>query len=161
MDLSKLERYVALKVKVDFNTGARAGGINPRDVGLICLGWQNFEKGEEIRLIVDDRDVEQYRNVEGIEVIEGIDAIDKAIESVVPEEQRESYDVLIPEVVTASLTALHLDEKHSLDLSKIREEELDTDPVKARNKLLKLLKEQGVKRIVKRKRVRKLSEVVR
>ena len=66
-----LKRYVALKIKVNFQTGERAGGIDPYDAGLYCLA-QNLEDGYEIRLVLDDRDIDKYRNIEGVEVIEGI-----------------------------------------------------------------------------------------
>ena len=73
-----LKRFVALKIKVDFESGERAGGIDPRDPNLYCLA-QNIEDGYEIRLVLDDRDIDKYRNIEGVEVIEGIENIDKAI----------------------------------------------------------------------------------
>ncbi len=86
-DLRNLKRYVALKIKVNFQTGERAGGINPRDPGLYTL-VQNLEDGYEIRLVVDDRDIEQYRNVPGVEVIEGIKNIDRAILELLPNEEQ-------------------------------------------------------------------------
>jgi len=81
--LKTLKRYVALVIDVDFATGARAGGIDPRDPNLVCLGWQNFELGKEIRLIVNeaviDDYIERYRGVPGIEIVEGKAAINTRI----------------------------------------------------------------------------------
>ena len=69
-----------LKIQVDFTTGKRAGNINPRDPGLLCdPTWQNLDSGWEVRVIRDNRDVEQYRNIPGVEVLEGEEAIDAAI----------------------------------------------------------------------------------
>jgi len=58
MNLRKLKRYVALKIKFDPITGWRAGEIDVRrDTGLFAIA-QNISRGEEIRLVLDDRDVE-------------------------------------------------------------------------------------------------------
>jgi len=78
-NLSKLKRFVALVIKFDPFTGSRPiPGIAPRHVdrGLFCLPmWQDLEAGVEMRLILDDRDIEQYRGIEGVEVVEGKDDI--------------------------------------------------------------------------------------
>jgi len=39
LDSKKLKRYIALKIKVDFNTDERADGVNSRDFSLVCFGW--------------------------------------------------------------------------------------------------------------------------
>jgi len=55
-NFKNLKRYVALKIKVDFETGERAVRINPRGPGLYALA-QNLEDGYEIRLVLDNRDI--------------------------------------------------------------------------------------------------------
>lgn len=107
MNLRNLTKFVALKIKVNFQTGERAGGINPRDPNLYTLA-QNLEDGYEIRLVLDDRDIEQYRNVPGIEIIEGIDAIDQAILQLLPNDEQYHFarDDLL---VQTSILAKHQD----------------------------------------------------
>ena len=76
----------ALLIEFDINTGARAGGINPRDTHLLCHGWQNLDSvpALEIRLIEDGRKIEQYQGVQGITILEGKEEINAAIEANIP-----------------------------------------------------------------------------
>ena len=74
----------ALLIEVDFSTGWRAGGINPRDKHLECHGWQDLDAGLEIRMITDGRNVAQYRGKKGITILEGKDEINAAIEANIP-----------------------------------------------------------------------------
>mgnify|MGYP001589287645 CR=1 FL=1 len=77
----------ALLIEVDFKTGARAGGISPRDSGLPCYGWQNLEiePGLEIRLVLEDgRDLSMYKGQKGITILEGKDVINAAITANIP-----------------------------------------------------------------------------
>ena len=68
----------AIRVKVNFTTGERAGGINPRDKNLRCSPlWQNLEAGVEIRAVLDG-DVSRYAALEGVEILDGEAAIDAA-----------------------------------------------------------------------------------
>ncbi|KKM06077.1 hypothetical protein LCGC14_1747630 [marine sediment metagenome] len=69
----------ALLIKVDFQTGKRAGGINPRDSNLSCYGWQDLNGGLEIRLVEDDRDLSQYKGAAGVTILNGKKAINQAI----------------------------------------------------------------------------------
>lgn len=74
------EDYTALEIAVDFLTGERAGGIDPRKKGLICLSlWQDVDAGIEMRLVIDDRDTTQYEDVDGITVHRGAKAINKRV----------------------------------------------------------------------------------
>lgn len=72
----------ALLIEFDLQTGKRAGGIDPRDPGLICYGWQNLERipAIEIRLVADDRDISKYEGIPGVKVLHDDGEIDKAIE---------------------------------------------------------------------------------
>jgi len=117
VNLKNLNRFVALKIKVDFKSGKRAGGINPRDPNLYTLA-QNLEDGYEIRLVLDDKDIEQYRNVPGIEVIEGIDAIDRAIIELLPNDEQYLFarDDLL---VQTSILAKHQDPNDPFYVSQI------------------------------------------
>ena len=67
-------------------TGKRAGGIDPKDPGLPCYGWQDMERDPaiEIRLITDDRDISQYQGKKGITILEGDKAITHAIKNFIP-----------------------------------------------------------------------------
>ena len=70
----------ALLIQVEFSTGRRAGGVNPKDNNLPCDPlWQNTETGREVRLIKDGS-WEQYEGVDGITVLKNEDQIDAAIE---------------------------------------------------------------------------------
>jgi len=81
---------IALKIQVNFSTGERAGGINPRDPGLVCHPtWQNIDAGYEVRLVIDDRDVAMYENVPGIEILYGEDAINNEVQAM----QKDRYVV--------------------------------------------------------------------
>ncbi len=76
----------ALLIEVDFRTGKRAGGINPRDPKLQCYGWQDLEgeSGCEIRIVEDDRDLSQYKGVAGVTILDGKTAINEAITANIP-----------------------------------------------------------------------------
>lgn len=61
----------AIKIKVDFKSGKRAGGIDPRSKNLKGHPtWQDAEAGIEIRSVLDGA-VDRYRNVKGVTVLEG------------------------------------------------------------------------------------------
>ena len=101
MSLKNLTRYVMLKIQVDFATGKRAGGISPHDSGLHCNpSWQDLDAGIELRLVLDDRNIEQYRNMEGVTVVEGIDACNAQIEQT----GKTDYSVKEPELMSLSIT---------------------------------------------------------
>ena len=77
----------ALRVEVDFQTGRRAGGIDPRDRSLATPpSWQNTDLGIEITL-VRDGNADRFRDVEGIEILDGAEAIDAAVLAIQPEDQ--------------------------------------------------------------------------
>jgi len=80
--IDSMTEPVALLIEWDPNTGERAGGINPKDPGLVCFGWQKMDTipAKEIRLIMDGRDVSQYENVPGLTILRGREAINKAID---------------------------------------------------------------------------------
>ena len=73
----------ALLVEVDYQTGERAGGVDPRDENLQCYEWQSLPSDdgpdEELRLVEDDRDLTQYATVDGVTVLEGKEAINAKI----------------------------------------------------------------------------------
>lgn len=76
----------ALLIEFDIERGKRAGGINPRDAGLKCYGWQDLESrpAKEIRLIEDNRDLTQYGGVEGVTLLKNDDEIEATIEKEIP-----------------------------------------------------------------------------
>ncbi|GAH51718.1 unnamed protein product [marine sediment metagenome] len=73
-----------LLIEFDANTGVRAGGINPNDPKLQCYGWQDLEStpAKEVRVIEDDRDIEQYEGIQGVTVLRGKPEIKQAILSI-------------------------------------------------------------------------------
>jgi hypothetical protein len=74
----------AIKIKVDFNTGERAGGVNPRSPNLKCHPtWQDLDNGWEIRSISDEA-ADRYRGVEGITVLENEAEITAELEANFP-----------------------------------------------------------------------------
>lgn len=95
---------MALLIEFDLSTGRRPGGIDPRDPGLKCYGWQNLDSvpAKEIRLIVDGRDPSQYEGVKGIRILKGRDEINKAIEEHMPKRYV---------IENAALFQLHLQQK--------------------------------------------------
>jgi len=105
-DISKLERYVALVIEFDVFTGRRAGNIDiPRDAGLFCLPlWQDLERGVEMRLVLDDRDIDQYRGVEGVEVVEGKEAINTRVKELF----KPRYSLAHEGLLAASITAKNI-----------------------------------------------------
>jgi len=73
-----------LLIEFNLNTGKRAGNINPKDPKLQCYGWQDLESipAREVRVIEDDRDIEQYEGIAGITVLRGKTEIKQAILSI-------------------------------------------------------------------------------
>jgi len=116
-DVRKLKRYVALVIKFDPRTGHRPiPGISPRHVdrALYCMPmWQDLERGIEMRLILDDRDIEQYRGIEGVEVVEGKTAINAKVRELF----KPRYSVANPELFTISMERMLAD-------GRLREDEL-------------------------------------
>jgi len=102
--IEQLTRYVALEIDVDFNTGARAGDVDPRDRNLACPGWQNIDLGKEIRLIINeaviDEYIDRYTGVPGITILEGKDTINARVLTLVPTR----YAVVVPPLLETSIT---------------------------------------------------------
>jgi len=78
----------ALLISVNFTTGDRAGGIDPRDANLQSYGWQSPPNRPgpdvEIRVVEDDRDLSEYDDVDGVQVLRGVTEINDAIDKWVP-----------------------------------------------------------------------------
>jgi len=119
--IKNLKRYVALKIEFDPFTGKRAGDISPHDPGLLCPGWQNLEEGVEIRLVVDDRDIEKYRDIPGVEVIEGVENIDNEILKIC----KPKYVLANPELFRVSIAHKNID-LSDIDSSLPIEKQLET-----------------------------------
>jgi len=79
-----MKTTTALLIEWNPITGKRAGDIDPNDKGLHCAGWQVWECKTplELRVITDNRDINQYKNIEGITVIENIQNINKCIQDI-------------------------------------------------------------------------------
>lgn len=77
----------ALLIEWDKSSGKRTGNINPKeDRNLVCYGWQNMDKNPaiELRLILDNRDMSQYENVDGIIILNGRNEINITIDNNFP-----------------------------------------------------------------------------
>lgn len=73
----------ALLIEWDGPTGRRAGNIDVKhEPNLICHNWQNMNKMPhvELRLVMDDRDMSKYRDMDGVTVLIGKDQINQAID---------------------------------------------------------------------------------
>jgi len=130
-DISKLERYVALVIKFNPETGERPiplfeiapgqfskkpefkpGQPHRTDFGLFCMSlWQDLKRGIEMRLVMDDRDISQYRGVSGVEVIEGKDAINAKVKELF----KPRHAIVNSELFRESLRALLEAGKVTLD----------------------------------------------
>lgn len=98
----------ALLVEVNYQSGRRAGGVDPTDPNLQCYGWQSLpsEDGSdvEIRLVEDDRDLSEYRDAPGVRVLEGEDEIDAAIAQFIPAKEQDGR-LVEPKPVSEALGA--------------------------------------------------------
>jgi hypothetical protein len=124
----------ALLIEWDPNTGKRAGNINPKDRYLQCNGWQNMETipAIELRIIKDDRDISQFKNIKGITVLEGRDAINESIDTNFKIRYCIDDDVIYSEHLKNKLN------KKEIDIEILPDE---------REERLKTLKKMGVKGI--------------
>jgi hypothetical protein len=93
----------ALLIRVDFETGERAGGIDPTDKNLHCPGWQSLpeKQGEdvEIRLVQDDRDLSAYEDIPGVVILEGEEEIDAAVSQHIPADFRVTDEVAVYQAI--------------------------------------------------------------
>lgn len=76
----------AIKIKVNFATGKRAGNLQPKgNRNLPCHStWQCTEKGWEIRPVLDGN-TKPYENIEGITILNGREEIEAALNEVCKE----------------------------------------------------------------------------
>jgi len=100
----------ALKIQVDFETGKRAGGINPRDPKFPGHPlWQDLENGYEIRF-VKNMDISQFEGVAGIEILADDRAIDNAIKAIHKgQTARVTYKMTSEHLMAASLQQKRID----------------------------------------------------
>ena len=122
--------------------GHRAGDINNKDAKLQCHGWQNMDVVPmlELRVVVDNRDLECLRGVPGVTVIEGKDAINQAIDEHFPPKYH--------------LQDVFLYQEHFKQKGKKTGTEIDIDTLPDNyQERLKVLKDtHGLKGIVKKER---------
>ena len=92
-----------LLIEFDARTGIRAGNIDPRDATMRCL-CQNLETtpAKEIRLIEDDRDMNQYRNIPGITVLDSPAEINACVDA----EMESQYGVSCEALFATALARL-------------------------------------------------------
>lgn len=89
----------ALLIEFDLNTGKRAGDISPKDPNLPCHGWQDLESdpAREVRLVEDDRDLSQYKEIPGVTILNGETQINQIIADIVPERYSVENEILFLE----------------------------------------------------------------
>jgi len=155
-----------LLIEFDLKTGRRAGGIDPRDHGLRCYGWQNLdeedllEKGYvfksnlppgnralELRIIVDGRDPSIYEGIPGITVLRGNRAINEALDKYF-----DQYRYVLPSTPSGVQLLVEALKEKGLKLG-----DLDLSTPRNAHKTLKMLHEKhGIKLIRKVKKFEKL-----
>ncbi len=125
----------ALLIEFDLKTGKRAGGINPRDPGLVCHGWQNLDTDPavEIRLITDNRDITKYEGIDGITVLNNDTEIDDAIDTYIPS----NYSIVDQLFIIESM------KENNISFSTLKNKDMKT--------ILKELHGKGVAGIIERK----------
>ena len=90
-------------VDVDFGTGYRAGGLNPRDPNLRCHPtWQNLKRGCEILLVLDEN-TQPYEEIEGVTVLHNEQEIQAALDEKIGE--RVQFSVASEAILSASLSS--------------------------------------------------------
>jgi len=139
----------ALLIDVNFTTGERAGGINPRrNKNMPCHpAWQDTDAGKEIRLVLDGN-VEPYRNVEGITVLEGEKAIEAALAKHFPE--KEAYKVTDPDLKRLSIEQAVAAGK--LDTTSLPRDSVEKQDEQARLKqLYEVAETRGITKLVKKR----------
>ena len=101
-------------VLVDFGTGYRAGGINPRDPNLRCHpSWQNLQRGCEVLLVLDEN-TKPYEGIDGVTVLNNLQEIQTALDHEIGE--RVQFGVASEAILQATLAT-----------GKIRTDDLPTD----------------------------------
>ncbi|MEJ2116424.1 MAG: hypothetical protein P8Y36_00405, partial [Alphaproteobacteria bacterium] len=74
-----------LRLEVDFETGRRAGGVNPKSKRTRCHPtWQHLEEGFEFRE-ADDDFADSLRGINGVTVYDNIEDAEAAIAASIPE----------------------------------------------------------------------------
>ena len=97
----------ALKINVDFKTGKRAGGIDPKSPNFRGHStWQDFDAGTEVRLVLDEN-VEKYRNVAGITVLDTEADIEAELDANF--KPKVVYKITNPALMSYSLSKLNID----------------------------------------------------
>lgn len=129
----------ALLIEWDPNTGKRAGDINPKDPALRCNGWQNMDvvPAVELRLVEDERDMAQYKEVSSVTVLSGRDEINATIDNNFPSKVSIEDELVYSE---------HFKEK-----VKGNEIKIDDLPDNREERLKELKSKHGIKGIVERK----------
>ena len=75
----------AVKLRVDFATGKRAGNVNPKSTNNRCCStWQDLENGFEMRLVPDD-EAEKLRGAEGVTVFDSAEDAEAELAKSFPE----------------------------------------------------------------------------
>jgi len=157
INLTNLNEYVALVIKVDFETGKRACDLDPFDRNLYCI-YQNIEKGIEIRLIINQNMINyyinKYKDCKGIKIVKGIEKIDEIIEKL-EESTKPQYVIMDQSLFMTSLLSKIMNEKEKDKINKILNESRNE------NEMLEKLQKEGVKGIgTIKNRVKKLSEII-
>ena len=111
----------AILIDVDFQTGVRAGGINPKDTNLKCKkGWQNLDQGFEIREVVNGN-VAAYANKSDVAVLNNADEINAKLVELFTKE--DNYVISNEFIMSASINNLNIDFS-LLDQTANKEQEL-------------------------------------
>lgn len=97
----------ALLINFNKKTGVRSGGVNPKNRNLPCGSlWQNMEKGQEIRLVLNG-DTKPYENKTGVEILLGEEAIKQAVSNL--RQPEEVYTISNEAILNNSVAGLNID----------------------------------------------------
>ena len=139
----------ALLIDVNFTTGERAGGINPRrNKNLPCHpAWQDTDAGKEMRLVLDGN-IKPYRGVKGVTLVEGEAKIEAALNQHFPE--KVTYKVTDPDLKRLSIESAVKAGK--LDIAKLPRDSVETQDEQARLKALYEISDtRGITKLVKKR----------
>jgi hypothetical protein len=104
-----------LRVKVNFETGKRAGGLfDPKGTDHRCNStWQDSAKGVEYRILIEESKLDEYKAMDGVTVYDDLATGQAAIDAEFGEPEayyKEENTALMQANINAKLKAADLDE---------------------------------------------------
>lgn len=108
----------ALRIQVDFTSGRRAGGLDPRRLRG-HPSWQSTDLGIEVRAIPEDT-AEQYVAIEGVTVLNNRDAIVAVLDEIADHRYRiTNNELMLESVRQKGIDLSDIDNRDQADLARI------------------------------------------